>query len=247
MTKFITTIALVLLTHAVASAQLKVEVKPFEAIKAKSAQVLELQDSVAVILEEREAGVKTGAELTITSNVKWPTPWLDKVGTTLDQSKTDPSKWILFAPPGVHRVTVVEFDPERGPKFTGVDVTVLPPKDAPKPDPGNPPPTGDYAALIAVVDAEADKTNDPTTRATLAAAYKAAIVGWGSKTYTEVRAAVTTSRWAVLNAREGSSENADWDTWRLAVDKELGKVVPPGDTAKYAEAISAIVKGLEQQ
>ncbi len=228
-------LALCLITQS-AFAQ-SIAVKSFDALMAKSVQIEQLSDSVAVILSE-PSGSKTGAYLQITSDKKWATPVYD--GLEFTRTKA-PGEWIVFAPAGKYRVLLAEFDPEVGPNYTYHDVVIgkgtTPPTD--------PPPSGDFAALTKAAKETADKLNDPPTRAALANAYKSALTTIAGKPYDDARIAITAARFAVLNARKGASLQVDWNSWLKAIDVELLKVVPAGDAAKYSLAIGAIVKGLE--
>lgn len=220
-----------------------VTVQSFEAIAAKAVKVEQLTDVVAVILTDRQPGVRTGAYLQVSSPKKWATPLLD--GIEITQTKT-PGEWILFAPAGKYRLLLAEFDNETGPRYTYHDLVIG--KATPEPDePDEPtdPPSGDYAALTAISKSTADKLNDPSTRKALVSAYTAALSTIAGKPYDDARIAITAARRAALNAREANSLMVDWNSWLKAVDAELAKVVPAGDAAKYAEAIRAIVKGLE--
>lgn len=216
-----------------------VVVKPFEAIEAKSVQVEQLTDTVAVMLEDPKPGVRTGAYLTVGSDYKWAIPSYDGLEF---KATARPGEWITFAPSGKYRILLGEFDPERGPRLTYHDL-VIPGNVEPPPPP--PPPAGDMMSLTKVAREAADKVGDPPTRAALASAYKAALTTSAGKPYDDARVSVTAARFAVLNARKGDSLKADWNTWLKAVDTELVKVAPAGDAAKYAAAIEAIVKGLE--
>lgn len=215
-----------------------VTVKSFEAITAKSAQLLSMPDSVAVILTERQPGLKTGAFINVASDRKWATPVLDGI----DISETEkPGEWLMFAAPGKYRILLAEVDPELRPRYSWHDVIVDKPAGQP---PTDLPPTGDFAALTQATKEAADKLNDQKTREALATAYKATLAQIEGKTYAEATEAVQRARRFVLLAHmKGNS--ADWNGWLKAVDAELGKVVPAGDAAKYVQAVAAIVKGLE--
>lgn len=230
-----------------ALAQVKVDVESFSAITAKSAQVESLPDRVAVFLTDRDAGERTGAFLKITSTSKWATPFLDSVEFT--ESSAVPGRWIMFAKPGKYRVTIIEFDPERGPKFTGVEVVVNgptgPPVDPPV-DPPADPPVGDFAALTKLADEAADKLADPEVRKVLAAAYQSALETIQAKSlpYDQAVLAVQMARFAALSTMPITK---DWNGVLLKpIGVELGKVVKAGDVKAYTLAIAAIQKGLAQ-
>lgn len=232
-------ILLLLLAPTLANAQ-TVLVKSFEAIEAKSAQLLTMPESVAVILTERQPGVKTGAFLNVSSDRKWATPVYDGI----DIKETEkPGEWIMFAPPGKYRVLLAEVDPELRPRYSWHNVVIDKPSQPPT-EPTDPPPTGDFAALTKIAKESADALNDPKTRAALASGYKATLTLIAGKPYDEAIDTVQKARRMVLQANmRGSS--ADWNGWLKAVDAELGKVVPAGDAAKYVQAVEAIAKGLE--
>lgn len=229
--------AFVLLSHVLANAQ-TITVTPFDAQVAKSVKIEQLNDGVAVILNEKIAN-RTGAYLQVQSPKKWATPVYD--GIEITQTK-NPGEWIMFAPPAKYRVLLIEFDTETGPRYSYHDVvtgTGQPPVDT------NPPATGDFATLAKVAKEAADKLNDPPTRAALASAYASALSTIAGKSYAEAQTTVQLARRATLNARQGASRDVDWqNSWLKVVDAELTKVVPPGDVAKYAAAIEAIIKGL---
>lgn len=237
MMRSIVILALCLITQT-AFAQ-SIAVKSFDALMAKSVQIEQLSDSVAVILHE-PTGSKTGAYLQITSDAKWATPVYD--GLEFTRTKA-PGEWIVFAPAAKYRVLLAEFDPETGPKYTYHDVIIG--KGTTPPPPPDPPPTGDFAQLTKVAKEAADKLNDAPTRAALASAYKSALGTIAGKSYDDARVAITAARFAVLNARKGASLQVDWNSWLKTIDVELAKVAPAGDAAKYAQGIGAIVKGLE--
>jgi hypothetical protein len=219
-----------------------IEVKPFEALVAKSVKVEQLIDSVAVILDGTPIK-QTGAYLRIASDKKWATPILD--GVTITQTAT-PGEWILFTKPGKYRLLLAEFDAETGPRYSYHDLIIGGSTTPdPKPDPDKPvdPPAGDYAELINVAKSIADLLADPKTRAALASAYRS--VNLTGLSYDDSVNAVRNARQLVLSARQGESRNKDWDAWRNAVDLELRKIVQPGDKAAYANALQAIVKALE--
>lgn len=221
-----------------------IEVKPFEALVAKSVKVEQLTDSVAVILDGTPIK-QTGAYLRVASDKKWATPILD--GVTITQTAT-PGEWILFTKPGIYRLLLAEFDAETGPRYSYHDLIIggsTEPDPKPEPDPDNPvdPPVGDYAELVNVAKSIADSLNDPKTRAALATAYRGANIP--SLSYEDTVNAVKNARRLVLSARQGESRNKDWSAWLNAVDMELKKIVQPGDKAAYANALQAIVKALE--
>lgn len=236
MVRSIVLIALWLITQT-AFAQ-SIAVTAFEAQLAKSIKVEQLTDSVAVIFSDK-IGTKTGAYLQVTSDKKWATPVYD--GIEITQTK-NPGEWIMFAPGGKYRVLLAEFDPETGPRYTYHDVVIGKPSvpDVPPTDP----PSSDFSSLTKVAKEAADKLNDPPTRDQLVFAYKAALTSMAGKPYDDARAAVTTARFAVLNARKGASRDVDWKSWLQAVDAELVKSVPAGNADKYRGAIEAIIKGL---
>jgi hypothetical protein len=234
-----------LLVCSSALAQVKVEVEPFppNVITAKSVQVEPLVDRVAVFLTDRDVGERTGAFLEITSTSKWATPFLDSV--EFSESSTVPGRWMMFAKPGKYRVTIIEFDPERGPKFTGVEVVVggsVPPVDPPI----DPPPTGDFKSLENLADELADKLSDSEVRKVLAGAYKSALETIASKSlpYDQAVATVGMARFAALSSMPMTK---DWNGVVLKpIGIELGKLVKTGDLAGYVKAIASIKTGLER-
>jgi hypothetical protein len=214
-----------------------IEVKPFEAIKAKSVKVEQLPDSVAVILTDREAGTKTGAYLQVTSSAKWATPLLDGINITRTSL---PGEWVLFAPSGKYRLLLAEFDPETGPRYTHHDL-VIPGTTKPD-DPVDPkPPVGDFASLKKVAKDSADALADPATRTALATAYRSIKTG---KSYDELVSTTKMARRAALQSRQGDSRAKDWSGWLASVDAELIKVVKPGDAVAYMSGLQAIIDGL---
>lgn len=219
-----------------------IEVKPFEALVAKSVKVEQLTDSVAVILDGTPTK-QTGAYLRVASDKKWATPILK--GVTITQT-TNPGEWILFTKPGKYELLLAEFDAETGPRYSYHDLIIGGSTTPdPKPDPDKPvdPPTGDYAELSNVAKSVADSLADPKTRTALASAYRSAISS--ATSYEDTVNAVINARRLVLSARQGESRNKDWSTWLNTVDMELKKVVQPGDKTAYASALQAIVKALE--
>lgn len=242
-------ILILLLLCSSALAQLKVEVEPFPpgVMTAKSVQVEPLSDRVAVFLTDRDAGPVTGSFLKITSTSKWATPFLDTA--SFSESTTVPGRWMMFAKPGTYRVTIIEFDPERGPKFTGVEVIVngaggpVDPEDPPV----DPPPTGDFASLTKFADDAADKIAEPEIRKALAAAYKSAVemINANSLPYDEAVQTVAGMRYSALSAFPMKTNG--WNQVLLKpIGIELGKIVKAGDVKAYTQAISAIQKGLDQ-
>lgn len=216
-----------------------IKVDAFDALLAKSVKVEQLTDSVAVILTD-SMGSRTGAYLQVESDKKWATPVYD--GIDITQTKT-PGQWLMFAPAGKYRVLLAEFDPETGPRYTYHDVLIG--KGKPPVDPDDPPPSsGDYAALTKVSKESADKLNDPATRAALASAYRSALSTSTGKPYDDIRISIMGARRAVMQARPEASLLIDWNIWLKAVDAELGKVAPAGDSVRYVAAIEAIIKGL---
>jgi len=230
-------LALCLLSATTARAQ-SIDVKPFEAQIAKSVKIEQLPDSVAVILIGSE-GSKTGAYLTITSDRKWATPVYDGINITETQV---PGEWIMFAPPGKYRVMLAETGGDLRPRYTFHDVVI--PKGTKPTDPDDPPPTGDFSALTKVAKDTADALKDQKTRSALATAYKGTLTLIEGKTYSEATDTVQKARRMVL-VMHMKGNDANWNNWLKAVDSELVKVVPPGDATKYAQAVAAIVKGLE--
>ncbi len=231
-----------------ALAQVKVDVESFSAITAKSVQVEPLADRVAVFLTERDAGERTGAFLKITSTAKWATPFLDSV--EFAESTTVPGRWMMFAPPGKYRVTIIEFDPERGPKFTGVEVIVKgstkpPPVDPPPTDPPVDPPVGDFAALEKLVDELADKMADPPVRAVLAKAYKTALDSIAAKNlgYDQAVAEVSMTRFLSMSA---VPQTKQWNDVLKPIGLEVKRLVSQGNLIQYLKAIDAIRAGLEK-
>jgi hypothetical protein len=214
-----------------------IKVDAFDALLAKSVKVEQLTDSVAVILTD-SMGSRTGAYLQVESDKKWATPVYD--GIDITQTKT-PGQWLMFAPAGKYRVLLAEFDPETGPRYTYHDVLIG--KGDPPVDPDDPP-SGDYASLTKVSKDAADKLNDPATRAALVSAYRMALTTIVGKPYDDARITIMGARRAVMQARPEASLMVEWNNWLKAVDAELVKVAPPGDAAKYAKAIEAIIKGL---
>lgn len=227
---------LLLLLALCIQSTLKVDVEPFIAISAKSARVEPLTDSVAVFLTEKSPTEKTGAFLRIASTSKWATPY-SKEGI-LSQSKTVPGTWMFFAPPGKYTILIIEFDPDKGPALSDIEVSI--PTSPTGPIPG----VGDFTALVKVSKELADKLNDPKTRTALKTAYASLEPILADKSYDDAKNLIVAARFAVFNARQGTSRNVDWDSWRVAVDAELAKVVKPGETAKYIQALKAIVSSL---
>lgn len=227
-------LALCLFTQTAAFAQ-TITVKSFEAIEAKSVKIEELANSVAVMLESPLPGVKTGAYVTVNSDFKWAVPSYD--GLDFKETKTR-GEWITFAKPGLYRILIGEFDPERGPRLTYHDLVIngtKPPID---------PPTSDFASLTKAAKDVADRLNDPPTRTALAAAYRSAMASAAGKPYAEAQSIVRMARQTAFQANMRGNATV-WNDWRIAIDAELVKVVPAGDVEKYLQAIAAIVKGLE--
>lgn len=210
-----------------------IEVKPFEAQIAKSVQVEQLADSVAVILTEN-LGTKTGAYLQVASPAKWATPLLD--GVTITQTQ-HPGQWILFAAKGKYRILLAEFDPETGPRYTYHDLVI---GDKPTDPIVIPPPVGNFESLKKVAKEKADSLNDPQSRNALIAAYRAV----KGTTYDELVADARLKRRAAMQLRQGDSLSKDWSGWLVAVDAELVKAVKVGDAASYSAALAAIIEGL---
>lgn len=212
----------------------------FSAIIAKSAKIEQRTDTVAVFLTG-DLAPESGAFLTITSNYKFVSPYVDAVGVTIEPSKTTKSLFNMYAPIGKYKVLLVESDPEKGILFSNreIEITAIGTKP-----PIVVPPPGDYNSIIKVSKDNADRLNDPKTRASLKAAYTSVVPILEGKTYEDARNLVITARFAVFNARQGSSRLVDWDSWRIAVDNELVKQVKPGDTVKYLQALKAIISSL---
>jgi len=232
-------IVLFLLLCSSAFAQLKVDVEPFKAITAKSARVEPLADRVAVFLTERDAGERTGAFLKITSASKWAIPFLDPYEFT---ASTEPGRWMMFAPVGKYRVTIIEFDPELGPKLSGVEVAIAFEKDPPIDPP--PPPVGDFAALEKLADELADKLDDAVVRKALADAYKSAIetINTRSLPYNDAATAVTVARFAAFSQHPMAK---DWNgVFLKPISVEVAKLTPNNDVRAYVKAITAIQSGL---
>lgn len=211
-----------------------IEVKTFEATLAKSVQVEQLADSVAVILTEN-LGTKTGAYLQVASPAKWATPLLD--GVTITQTQ-QPGQWILFAAKGKYRILLAEFDPETGPRYTYHDLVI---GNGTNPDPiVIPPPVAGFEALKKVAKEKADALNDPQSRNALIAAYRST----KGTTYDELVADAKLKRRAAMQLRQGDSLSKDWSSWLTAVDAELVKAVNVGDADGYKAALIAIIEGL---
>lgn len=225
---------------ACACAQVTVDAEQFIAITAKSARVEPLQERVAVFLTARDEGERTGAFLTIKSDAKWATPYIDNDDVSITAIAKIPGAWLMFAKPGKYKLTIIEFDPERGPNFSKVEVTIN--GSAVVPPPVTPP--SDFAAITKAAKDNADRLNDPPTRTALKTAYSATIPLMAGKTYDECRMLVTAARFGAFNSREGVSRDVDWESWKKAVDAELVKLVKGGETEKYTQAIQAIVSGL---
>lgn len=232
---------ILLLVCSSALAQVRVEVESFSAITAKSVRTEPLADRVAVFLTEPDTTQRTGAFLKITSGAKWATPFLDSV----EFAKTNvPGHWMMFAKPGTYRVTIIEFDPESGPMFTGVEVVVS--GSSVVPDDPIDPPKADFKSLIKFVDDAADKLADPELRKVLASAYKSAVETIVAKnlSYDEAVKTVTMARFSALSAVPMTK---DWNGVLLKpLMTELAKLVRAGDVQAYAQAITAIQKGLEE-
>lgn len=243
-------IAILLATFVDSAIAQKCEVTPFAAITAKAVKVEPLTDSVAVILTDRDPGVRTGAYLRIESDAKWATPLLD--GVNITQTKT-PGEWVLFAPAGRYRILLAEFDPEQGPRYSFHDLVIPTSAGEPKPTDPTPKPTdpkptdpGDLAELKRVAKSVADQISDPKTKAALATGFKAVIAS-NPKTYAEAIAQSKTARRFALTQREGSSLQKDWSRWLTAVDAELQRSVPDGNVIVYLSALAAIIEALEDK
>lgn len=241
------TILLVLSFVVQAFAQ-QVEVVPFaNAVVAKAVKVEQLNGSVVVFFTEREAGDKSGALLRVTSEKKWATPWLP--GYTISPTSVA-GEWVLFAGQGKYSLTLIEFDPERGPLFSTHPIQIGAPnpddpgEDDPT-DPPLPPDLGDYAAVKRAAKESADALNDPKTRSALLVAYKNAVSAIAGRSYEDAVLTVKSARRFVLSARLADSRKKDWETWLITVDDELKKAVKPGDVVAYASAVNAIIAGLE--
>lgn len=242
MKQFLATLAALSCLATSAFAQLKVDVEQFVAITAKSVRTEPLADRVAVFLTERDSKERTGAFLMVTSQMKWVSPYSDNPAITLAQSSVDPKLWMMFAAPAKYRVLFIEFDPEKGPKFSSIEITI----GDPPPVIVDPPiiPPGDFAVITKVSKENAGRLNDPPTRSALKIGYQTAINGMTGKTYEECRSMMIAARFAVFNARQGPSRNVDWESWKNAVDVELVKVIQPGETGKYIQAMLAAIAGL---
>lgn len=223
-----------------ASAQVTVDTEQFVAIFAKSARLEPLQEKVAVFLTEREDGERTGAFLSIKSTSKWATPYIDNDDVSITAIAKIPGSWLMFAKPGKYKITIIEFDPERGPNFSKIEVTIKGSIVVPPP----PPPEGNFTAITKAAKDNADRLNDPPTRVALKSAYTITVPLLAGKTYDECKMLVTAARFGAFNARTGTSRDVNWESWKLAVDVELIKVVSPGETEKYIQAILAIISGL---
>lgn len=246
MKQFLVTVAaFICLAAGSAFAQLKVDTEQFTAILAKSARIEPLTDRVAVFLTERDAGERTGAFLNISTRVKWVAPYSENPAVSLTRSSVTPERWMMFAVPGKYRILIIEFDPETGLKLSNIEVTIGP---VVVPPPVVPPPVivppGDFANVAKASKDNADRLNDPPTRTALKAAYQMAIDGMSGKTFDECRSMAIASRFAVFNARQGPSRNVDWESWKNAVDVELVRLVRPGETGKYIQAMLAVIAGL---
>lgn len=229
-------------------AQVKVDFEQFppDVMTAKSVQVEPLSDRVAVFLTDRDAGAITGGFLKITSTSKWPTPFHDSAEFV--ESNTVPGRWMMFAKPGAYRITIIEFDPDRGPKFTKVDVVVKSGSGGGPVDPPiDPPPTGDFASLTKFAKEAADKIAQPEVRKVLAAAYQSALATISAKNlaYEEAVSTVALARFTAMSAMP-MKNNAWSDVLLKPIGIELGKLVKAGDVKAYSQAISAIQKGLDQ-
>lgn len=237
-------IILLVLSFAVQSFAQQVEVLPFtDAVVAKAVKVEQINDSVVVFFTDREAGAKTGALLRVQSAKKWATPWLPNY--TITQTSV-PGEWVLFAGPGKYSLTLIEFDPERGPSFSTHPIQIGTPKpDDPPEDPGDPPDLGDYAAVTRAAKDGANALDDPKTRSALLSAYKNAVSTIAGRSYEDAVLTVKAARRFALSARLADSRKKDWETWLVTVDDELKKAVKPGDAAAYAAAVNAIIAGLE--
>jgi len=231
---------LLLCQFVCAQFDLSLEIKQVEAVTAKSAQIEQMNERVAVFLTDRDPGQKSGVVIRALTNAKWIVLYVD--GQTIVKSKSVETDWILLAPSGKYRLLIVQSDPEKGLALEGRDIEIK----GSEPPPPPPPPPGDYTLLTKMTKDAADKLNDPPTRAALASAYRSALSTIAGKPYDEARATVVMARQAALNARKGPSRLVDWSNGFLkVVDAELTRVAPPGDTAKYASGVAAIVTGLE--
>jgi hypothetical protein len=234
-------ILILLMLTAFAQAEITTfTVAPFSAIIAKSAKIEQRTTDVAVFLTERVAGEQSGVFLTIASDWKFVTPYIDVVGVKIEPSKTTKSMFNMYAPPGKYKILLVESDPEKGLIFSNREVVVGTPTvtDPPVVVPG------DFAALIKATKDNATRLNDPKTRAELKAAYSDVMPLIVGKSYDECKSSIVAARFFVFNSRQGLSRLVDWDSWRVAVDAELVKVVKVGDTAGYIKAMSAIINAL---
>lgn len=224
----------------------KLDMKQISAVIAKAAATESLEEDVAVFLTEPK-GQKQGIEFTFSTTAKFAI--IRAANANQDQqkvtkSKLRPNTWFLFGNPGKYSITVIESDPEKGLDFIDAKFTIQGSTEPDEPDKPIDPPAGDFVAITKASKDTADKLNDPTTRSALKTAYSSTIPLMKDKTYEECRTLVVTARFSVLNARQGLSRTIDWESWKIAVDIELKKLVNPGDSNRYIKAVEAIVAGL---
>lgn len=224
------------------------QVSQFSAITAKSAAIEPLSERVAVFLTDRDAGEKLGIEVVFTTTAKFAAVRIADSQfrqQSVVKSSLRPNTWLMFGQPGRYFITVIESDPELGLGFVDSEFTITGDSQGNPPDEPTKPVPDIMSELVKVADQMADAMDDETTRAKLATGYKTASAAMIGKPYAEAVALVKAARFQVLNARRGRSLAVPWDEWLLAVDGELQKVVTAGDVDKYAQAIDAVVIGLE--
>lgn len=104
------------------------------------------------------------------------------------------------------------------------------------------PAPGDFSGITKVAKDEADKLNDPVTRKALSTAFKEAIKLTTDKSLDDCKLIITNARRITLQLRNRQSQDKDWESWKLAVDKVLNA----SSKEAYIKSYEAIIAGLDQ-
>lgn len=211
------------------------EVKPIAAqvIMADAVTTYKSGDRVAVILEKPDPKPSLGAILEIKTDAKWISV---QAGPSFEQlralTEVEAGKFLLVGQAGKYLVLIVESSPDGPPVIQFLSVSL----GTPQPEPEDPPPPADFAALTEIVKSSVLAMNEPRVAAALLAAYAKVAesptlaLGDGSKARQEALLSIrgVTRPWNV--------EFAKWE----AEAARVGVANPD----RYRAAMRAIVTGL---
>jgi len=211
--------------------------------KSVNPKVIVLGEETYISNDELDTKPVYGVELAVEGNVK---PWIQVIpkNSPLPPSTLDPydtNLYIIIGKPGDEFWVSFEDNETGRPSWL---LVVIQPRGPPE-EPEEPEqPIGEWSELSQLAKTEADKVNDPSTRALLLAAFESAIVSIPENSSLDDVKLLVKSK--VDDTLAQLKNVGVWQPFRLSLDAYL-KAAPPTTVEQYKAALQAIVVGLKGQ